>query len=99
MSYAFDSHSGTIPEGASKTVFVPPGANVSLTATPSFFFYAFAGWTGTVPQSASRISVIVNSPMSMHANYSYNYVNIGLIIGVILGVVATSYLVIRRRSV
>lgn len=99
VSYAFDSHSGTIPEGASKTVFVPPGANVSLTATPSFFFYAFAGWTGTVPQSASRISVIVNSPMSMHANYSYNYVNIGLIIGVILGVVATSYLVIRRRSV
>lgn len=97
-SYTYGSASGTIPEGESRTIFVAPGTNVSLTALPSSFLYAFTAWGGAISTNADKISVTVTSPLSMHANYTYNYFTIGLIIVAVLGLVVTVTFAARRRQ-
>ncbi len=98
VSYTYGSASGTIPEGESRSIFVPPGTNVSLTALPSSFLYAFTAWGGAISTNVDKISVTVTSPLSMHANYSYNYFSIGLIIVAVLGLVVTVTFAARRRQ-
>src|SRR3989454_4940014 len=44
ITTSFANTSQTIPGG--RTYYLPPGTNVSISATPSFFLYQFNGWSG-----------------------------------------------------
>jgi hypothetical protein len=78
--YEYGSTMGLILSGVSHTIYAPLGTNIVLTATPSFFIYAFSGWSGAVTSSATTISVTLNTHFILSANHSYNYMNIALII-------------------
>jgi hypothetical protein len=63
------------------------------------FIYSFAGWTGSVTDKNSSISTVLDTPQSITADFSYNYVNIGLIAaGVIIVIAAAIILVTRRKN-
>jgi hypothetical protein len=95
---ASDPTSQVLPEGGSRTVYVPPGSSVSLLAKPSSFLYVFSEWSGAVSEKTNQISIVVDSPTSLQASYSYNYVNIGLIGSVIIGgIIATTITIMKRK--
>jgi hypothetical protein len=97
----------TIDSGA-KTIYVPMGTNVSITASPSSFLYQFDGFeyehSGLVPfQSASSAkdtgSATVDAPSTVRATFGYNYVNFAAIVGVLAAAAAASVLMLRRHRV
>jgi hypothetical protein len=96
VSYTYGATSGFIPEGTSQTIFAPQGTNITLTASPTLFIYSFSGWTGSTISSESTISVVLNSPLSLTANCSFNYVNIGILSAVVTAAVIVLTLTIRR---
>jgi hypothetical protein len=99
VSYRYGSTTGLIPPSTFQTVYAPPGTSITLAANPSSFIYAFGGWTGAVTDSTSTISVILNTPLSLSASHSYNYVNIGLMTaGTMSAAVILIAAAMRRRA-
>jgi hypothetical protein len=96
VSYSYGATAGSIPAGTSQTIFAPQRTNITLTASPKLFIYSFDGWTGSTTSSGSTISVVLNSPLSLTANYSFNYVNIGILSAVAIAAVAVFAITIRR---
>ena len=97
-SYAYGTVIGSISPSTPKTIFAPSGTNIQLTAKPKLFIYSFSGWTGSATSNKSTISVVLNAPLSITANFSYNYVNIGILfVAVIAVIVAVIVLVALRR--
>jgi len=89
---------GVVQSGESSTVFVPPGITATLTENPSSFLYQFTGWTEGASGTGRVVSVTLNAPIKIKANFSYNYVNIGGIVVAITAVVAVAVYVLRRRG-
>jgi hypothetical protein len=98
VSYSYGSTSGSISAGTSKIIFVPKGTNVTITASPTSFIYSFSGWSGATTSSENTISIILNSPLSLTANYSLNYINIGILsVVVIVPLVVVVALLVHRK--
>ena len=99
VSYAYSTTSGLVPSNTSKTIYAPSGTDIQLTAKPKLFIYSFAGWTGSVTDKTSNISTVLETPQNVTANFSYNYINIGLAgAGVIIVIAAAIILVTRRKK-
>jgi hypothetical protein len=99
VSYAYGASTGTVPAGTPKTIYAATGTSVQLTAKPKMFIYSFTGWTGSVTDKNSSISTIMDAPQNITADFSYNYVNIGLIAaGVIIVIAGAVILIIRGKK-
>jgi hypothetical protein len=57
VSYNSSSTSGSVQEGGTRVIFLPPGERITLRAIPSSFFYQFDSWSGTSPGSAATQTV------------------------------------------
>jgi hypothetical protein len=98
VTYSGGGTAGAIKTATTQTIFFPSGTNIQLTAKSRFFIYSFTGWTGASVISQNNTSIVLNSPLSITANYSYNYVVI--VIGfVVLVTILTGaiFLVLRSR--
>ena len=99
VSYTYGASTGTVPAGTPKTIYAATGTSVQLTAKPKMFIYSFTGWTGSVTDKNSSISTIMDAPQNITADFSYNYVNIGLIAaGVIIVIAGAVILIIRGKK-
>jgi Divergent InlB B-repeat domain len=74
IAFSYPSQAGTVQAGSTKTVHVPPSANVTLRASPSFFIYSFASWHGASVANAKTSSLVlaVDSPGAVVGTSSYN---------------------------
>ena len=99
-SYAYGSVIGSISPSTPKTIFAPSGTNIQLTAKSKLFIYSFSGWTGSATSNKSSISVVLNAPLSITANFSYNYVVIGVVSVAVIAVIvaAAVFVALRRRK-
>jgi Divergent InlB B-repeat domain len=99
VAYVYGTSSGLVPSNTFKIIYSPSGTDFQLTAKPKLFIYSFAGWTGSITDKKSNVSTALNTPQNITANFSYNYVNIGLTgAGVIILIAAAIILVTRRKK-
>ncbi len=100
VSYAYEDGSGTVSSGSSRTIYVRPGTAVSLIETSSGGF-AFAGWTGGTSGTESNVTVTLNAPVEVRANFSLTTVAaIALVSGIgvlVLAFVLVLVVLARRR--
>ncbi len=69
VAYAYGGVSGTVASG-SRTLYLPPGTPVELTATPSSFYSAFQKWQGALNGSQRSGSVTVAGPSQVGARFA-----------------------------
>jgi hypothetical protein len=98
VSYTYSTTTGAVPGGTTKTIFAPSGTDIQLTAEPKMFIYSFSGWTGSVTDKNRSTSTVLDAPQSITADFSYNYVNIGLIAAGVIIVLAGAVILITRRK-
>jgi len=89
---------GIVQGGESSTIYVLLGTNVTMTEGLSTFLYEFTGWTEGASGMNSTISVTLNAPTAIEADFSFDYVNIGGIVVAIVAVIAVAILILRRRG-
>ena len=97
VTYSYGTTSGSIPPGATETIYAPPGTSILLTATPSLFVFSFSGWTGGVTASTNKITITSDLPTSLVANSSYNFVNLGILAVAIMVVALSPAAIIMRK--
>jgi len=78
---------GTIPAGTSAVVYVPE-SGVELTASPSSFLDSFAGWSGASTSSGVSVTLAISGPASIGARSAFNYLDIGIILGAAILLIA-----------
>jgi hypothetical protein len=101
VSYGSASLSGEVGSSSNKTLFVPSGSTVQLTASPALFLFKFVGWSGATSSGQAEVSTVVNSPESLQATFSIDWINMSILIAIILvavGIVLWRVLLTRRPS-
>jgi hypothetical protein len=99
VSYSYDNVTGTIAGGTSRTLYVRPGTNVSLTPSGSIGF-AFAGWGGAATGMRPDVTLSIEAPSEMTASFTLSGVAVAALS---LGIAAAAFLVtlaalvVRRR--
>ncbi len=93
IDLSYGSAAGTVQAGSTKTIYLPPSANVTLRASPSFFVYSFASWKGTGLVNATRpsLSFVIGTPRAVTGTSSYSF-------PVLLGIAAAAAIVILAGS-
>jgi len=98
VSYSAGTITGSTQDVTSKTIFAPVGTTIQLAAKSKFFIYSFTGWTGSSTNNEKTFSVVLNSPSSLSANFSYNYFIIGIgFFALIAAVIVLAFLSLRRK--
>jgi hypothetical protein len=95
IGYSYSGGSGSVAAGSNKTIYVPPGESVQLTANPWPLLFSFEGWRGLSSTSASVI-LTVQGPLSVEASFGLSWLSLGIIGTLILGALL-SYLALRKR--
>jgi len=72
--YSTGTTTDTVPSGQSRTVFIPFGSAVSLSARPSSLVWTFSRWTGDVPSGPSSASITVDRPAEVGAVFEPNWI-------------------------
>jgi len=99
VTYVTNGASHVVGPMRSAAVSVEQGGNVTLLASPSSFFYTFAGWGGNLSSDDPRIALAVTSPAEIRASFSLNYFAVVGVIAVwVIGVSFVSFLILRRRQ-
>lgn len=101
VAYSFTNVTGTVGQGQSKMVYVPPGQMLSVSANPFPVFYAFSSWTGNITGGPNATTVTQNPlTFSVNSPASLNVANlIGIIIVAVVVLVAiASVILLRRRN-
>ncbi|MDA4136113.1 MAG: hypothetical protein OK449_03815 [Thaumarchaeota archaeon] len=95
-SYASGAASGTISQG-SMVVYVPP-SGIKLSASASSFLSSFGGWSGVSSSSGPSISITLTSPASISARSTYDYLDIAIILGAVILLIAVVATLASRRT-
>ena len=99
VAYSYGSTSGTVLAGSSRTIYVPPGTVVALTASANSASQGFGGWSGAASGSSASTTVQVTAPGTVVAHFGPDLLLVGglslLVVAVVLAVVLV--LVLRRR--
>jgi len=98
VSYTYNAVVGLIPSSTQKTIYEPAGAEIQLSAKPSLFIYTFSGWTGSAISDKSSIPIVLDTPQNITANFSYNYVVIGIAVGVVIAIIAAAIILAAHRK-
>jgi hypothetical protein len=98
VDYNYGTTSGTVASSSSDTVYVSPGTNVLLNASPDSAFYSAGDWSiGNDSSTSSSKNIVVSAPTTVGASFGFNIGLIGIIAGVLVGiVVAVAVLIVRR---
>jgi hypothetical protein len=98
VTYSFGSVSRNVSAGTASTVYVPPGTNVSLKATPGSFAYVFGTWAGATKGDNPETTLVVSGPQSVSASFALDYADIDVVaITIPLVVVLATYILAVRR--
>jgi hypothetical protein len=99
VSYGSASLTGKVESSTNKTLFVPLGSTVQLTASPELFLFKFDGWSGAMSSSQTELNMVVNSPEILQASFSVDWINTSILIVAILAVGVLFWkVVLPRRS-
>lgn len=100
ISYSFGSNSGTVSGGSNSTLYVPPGTNVSLTASSDSSFYSPAtlSVTNETSSPSSSLVISVSAPTSVSVSFDLDITLIALIVAVIAGIAGSMLFIFLRRS-
>jgi hypothetical protein len=99
VTYSSGFGNGTVPTGGVRTLFVPPGAKVTLYPSPTSFLYAFSGWSGSASASGSPLSLAVDSPESVSAAFSLSpFMAAVVALAVVAAVAAVVFIASHRRG-
>jgi len=99
VTYNYGSNSGTISAGSTEMLYVPPGTNVSMSASSDSPFYSAGSWSSgnQSSESSSPFIVTISSPMTVGVTFDLNFTIIALIGAVAVGLIAAvAFLMIRR---
>lgn len=97
MSYAYDSHSGTVDGGTTTVIYVPLNTSVALNTHQSFYIFRFEGWSGAITNSSGITSINVTTPYDVKAVFSLDFVNIGITIASVTAPVLGIMLMVYRK--
>jgi len=104
VTYSFGNVTGSVGQGQSKIVFVPPGQILSVSANPFPVFYAFSEWNGTIgggPNattiSQNPLTFSISSPSSLDVSFRINLLGVIIVVVVVVVAVASVFL-FRRRN-
>ncbi|MBI3023695.1 MAG: hypothetical protein HYY68_08255 [Thaumarchaeota archaeon] len=97
VSYTYGAKSGIVNESSTSTIYVPAGTKVSFSANPSSPLTPLRAWHGDVTGTSSSISVIVDSPLRVNAEFSNDYLVPGSLI-FFIAVVAVVIAIRRSRK-
>jgi hypothetical protein len=102
IAYSYGSESGTVGAGNATALYVPPGSNVTLRATPFSFLYNFDSWLGTGLDNSTRpeASLVVDSPSMVTTLASFNYAVVAVLVLVpaVVVVAVAAFLLNRRKK-
>jgi len=98
IAYTLNSSNATVNAGNLTTVYVPVGTTLGLSEHPNSFLYSFINWTGEVNSTSNFIILTINKPLNEQANFGYNYLLIGLIVGIEAAIVIIAYFASGGRS-
>jgi Divergent InlB B-repeat domain len=97
VSYTY-GNSGSVQVTSQTNVYVSPGTVVTLTANPSSLLYKLNSWSGAVTSASTQTSVTVNAPSTAEAQFGPNFINIGVIVGVVvIALVGIAVAMMRRK--
>ncbi|MDG6908569.1 MAG: thermopsin [Nitrososphaerota archaeon] len=95
VKYTYGTVSGTVPQGSSKTIYVPEGTTVTLDPKP-VFLYSFDYWKPG--QVAKSLSFTMSNPVNLKSLFKPDYVLIGVLVLLALLVVSSLVFLSRRLS-
>jgi hypothetical protein len=97
VSYTSPTASSTVPSSNTVVLYLPHGTTVSLAASSSSFLNTFSGWGGAASGSGSQVTLVLDSPQTVQANFSTSYITLGLIGAIIVGIAVAAVVILRRR--
>ena len=104
VTYSFGNVTGSVSQGQSKVVYVPPEQTLSISANPFPVFYAFSAWNGNITGgpnattvSQNPLSFSINSPSSVDVAFKINILGV-IVVAVVVVVAVVSVLLVRRRN-
>ncbi len=100
VAFTYGAVTGTVPAGATETVYAPLGTVITLTAQPSSWTQAFASWGGDANGTSTVTTVTVNGPTSVSASFTTSplaFAAVGAAIAAVLAAAVVLILVSRRR--
>ncbi len=98
VTYSLKSSNSTADALNITTVYLPIGTEVVLFENPNSFLFSFINWTGKVNSTSTSVSLTIDKPLVEQANFGYNYLIIGLIVGIVATVIVVAYFVTSRRA-
>jgi hypothetical protein len=98
VTYTLKSSNTTVDALSITTVYLPIGTEVVLSENPNSFLFSFINWTGEVNSTSTFVLLTINKPLSEQANFGYNYLIIGLIVGIEAVIVVIAYFVTSARA-
>jgi len=100
VSYTYGSSSGTAAGGSTTTLYIPPGSNVSLSASSDSLLYSPGSWSvGNGSSSGNQVNLSVNGPTTVGISFGLDTTIIALIAAVVIGVgLAAVFLSLRKRG-
>ncbi|MDE1852665.1 MAG: hypothetical protein KGI38_02825 [Thaumarchaeota archaeon] len=98
VQYSFGSTQGAVQPGGSTTVYAPVGTTVTLTPSPSSFFYTFSGWGGGLSGGTSPGQFQLNGASNVSASFGLNFTVVGALVGVAAAAVVGVFVALRRRG-
>jgi len=97
VSYSYGNVTGLVPGGSTQTIYVPPGSEVHLTASPSFL-HTFLDWEDGAKGNGATAAVEVDSPLRVTARFDVAGQSVVFILlSAAAGISATAAVWILRR--
>ncbi len=100
LQYAYGGTTGWVPAGDSETLYLAPGTEVAVRATPSLF-HQLDGWDGAATGSASTLVLVAAAPQTLSATFGLSlYQRADSVLGLALMAMAILALVLalHRRK-
>ncbi len=109
ISYSFENVTGSVGEGHTETIYVPPNQNLKLQGSGFPIIFKFSGWTGNasslIPPANSNTTILdtvnpfvltIRAPTSVIAEYSVNFISVGIVAAIIVVGGVAAMLVLRK---
>jgi hypothetical protein len=104
IGYSFGNVTGTVPQGQTKVIFVPPGQPLNVNANAFPVFYAFSEWNGSMTRvgnssgtSQNPYSFSISTPSAITGFFKINLIGV-LLVPIVVIVTVVAVFLVRRRG-